>query len=127
MKIEKITTQNYNILVSWYDGWQLPRTPYHYIPKNAYLVDNICAGFVFQMDATPMWYIEGIISNPEIKDKDLKRKALNVLINTLLDVVKKNDGELIISSTPRETLKSTFFLSGFNVASEKYFHLARFV
>jgi len=127
MKIEFVNEHNYGMLVEWYKGWDLPITPFSYIPRNSIIVDTVCAGFVYQLDNTSMWWIEGVVSNPSVVDKELKKQALTVLIKSLEDVVKANDGELIMTSTPRETLSSLFVEQGFNNTPEKYFHLARFI
>jgi hypothetical protein len=127
MKIELVNEQNYSTLVEWYKGWDLPITPFSYIPRNSIIVDDVCAGFVYQLDNTSMWWIEGVVSNPSVTDKKLKKQALTILIKSLEDVVKANDGELIMTSTPRETLSSLFVEQGFNNTPEKYFHLARFI
>lgn len=127
MKIELVNEQNYEMLVEWWNGWNLPVTPRSFIPKNSFIVSNVCAGFIYKLDSTPMWWIEGIISNPAIEDKNIKKQALTLLIFELEKVAKVNGGELILSSTPRESLNFLFLESGFNNTPEKYFHLARFI
>jgi hypothetical protein len=124
MTIEPITFEKYMSLIEWYYGWGLPITPFSYIPKNAFIVDDICAGFLYQWDNTPMFWVEGIISNPKIKDKDLKKKALSALIKKLEEIAILNGAELIITSTPRESLNEHFLKLGFKNAPENYFHLA---
>lgn len=127
MKIELVNEQNYEMLVEWWKDWNLPITPRSFIPKNSFVVENICAGFVYQLDNTSMWWIEGIVSNPSIIDKELKKQAICFLISKLEEVAKNNNGELIMSSTPRESLNTLFLESGFNNTPEKYFHVARFI
>lgn len=125
MNIEKINLNNYKNIVKWYSAWNLPITPYSYIPKNAFIVENFCAGFLYQLDNTPLFWIEGIISNPEIKDKSVKNKALALLINKLEEVAKANNCEILMSSTPRSSLNSLFLDLGFKNTPENYFHLAK--
>ena len=127
MKIEKINSSNYNKLIFWYSGWNLPITPLSYIPETSIIVDDICAGFIYQLEKTPMWWIEGVISNPEIKDKALKKEALSVLITELTKLAKEKNAELILSSTPRESLNTIFLSNEFKNTPEKYFHVARFI
>lgn len=127
MNISPITKEKYNTLIGWYKKWDLPITPFECIPRNSLIVDDICAGFIYQLDNTPIWWIEGIISNPEIENKDLKKNCLKLLITSLEDVAKSNNGYLIMSSTPRESLNSIFLNEGYKNPPEKYFHLARFV
>ena len=125
MNIEKINKDNYNKLVDWYVNWNLPITPFCFIPENAYIVENICAGFLYRLDNTPLFWIEGIVSNPEIQDKKLKQDALTNLILKLESIATLNGGQLIMSSTPREGLNSVFLSRGFKNTPENYFHLAK--
>lgn len=125
MSIEILNKENYNILVQWYIKWNLPITPFSYIPKNSYIVGNTCAGFLYRLDNTPLFWIEGIISDPNITNKELKKEALNILISTLEDIAKKEGGELLMTSTPRENLNNIFLSKEFKNTPEKYFHLAK--
>lgn len=125
MNIQNINTENYKTLVDWYTLWELPITPYSFIPKNSYMVEDVCAGFLYQLDNTPMFWIEGVISNPKIKDKELKNKALCVLINKLEEVAKSNGAEMVLTSTPRVGLNALFLGCGFLNTPENYFHLAK--
>lgn len=127
MKIELVNEQNYEMLVEWWKGWNLPVTPRSFIPTNSFVVSDVCAGFIYKLDSTSMWWIEGVVSNPAIKDKDLKKEALCLLIRELEQVAKVNNGQLVLSSTPRESLNSLFLELGFNNTPEKYFHVARFI
>jgi len=125
MNIQKITSENYSTLVNWYVKWELPITPFSFIPKTSFIVDDVCAGFVYQLGETPMFWIEGVISNPDIKDKSLKNKALCVLIERLEKTAKGLGGKMILSSTPRFGLNSLFLSLGFKNPPEQYFHLAK--
>ena len=125
MNIQHITKNNYNTLVEWYIGWDLPITPFSFIPKTAFIVDNVCAGFLYQLDNTPMFWVEGVVTNPAIKDKQLKKIALCGLIKKLEESAFKQGGKLLMSSTPRESLNTTFLSLGFKNTPENYFHLAK--
>lgn len=127
MNLYNITNENYNTIVEWYKGWDLPITPFECIPRNSLIVDNVCAGFIYQLDNTPMWWIEGVISNPKVEDKKLKKESLKILIKSLEDVAVQNGGSLIMSSTPRESLNMIFLDAGYKNPPEKYFHVARFI
>lgn len=130
MKIGVYTKNNYQTLCSWYDGWKLPRTPENLIPSSSLLVfkdlNPICGGFLYQMSETPMFWIEGIISDPK-SSKDDRKEALVVLVKGLTDLAKEFGGQMLLSSTPRESLTSLLKSQGFSSAPEQYNHVAKWI
>ena len=72
-----------------------------------------------------MFWIEGIITNKQ-SDKNLRKEGLNILIKNLCIIAKEKGADIIMSSTPRESLKETFENCGFRLTPEKYYHLGRF-
>lgn len=125
MKCSLINPDNYNTLVEWYLGWNLPVTPYSYIPKTAVIVEDVCAGFLFRLSETPMFWMEGIISNPKMKDKELKAKGISTLVKELEAYAKIQGCELLLTSTPRESFNESLLKMGYSPAPERYFHLGK--
>lgn len=112
-----------------YKEWNLPVTKKDWIPEDTFIVENdgklVCSGSLYQLSQTPMFWIEGLISNKNI-DKTIRKEALIVLINKLYEVGKEKGAEIILSSTPRDGLKDIFEENGFYQTPEKYYHLGRF-
>lgn len=127
MNIRSYKKEDYNTLVNWYNKWNLPITPEDYIPQYALIVEKdvpLCSGFLYQLGDTSMYWIEGIISNPDSKKED-KIEGLKLLINSLVNIAKENKASLILSSTPREGLKNIFNENDFGTTPEQYYHLGR--
>ena len=80
------------------------------------------------------WLIYKLQSCDMLKNPDsgefwniLKKEALSVLITELTKLAKEKNAELILSSTPRESLNTIFLSNEFKNTPEKYFHVARFI
>ena len=98
----KLTDNDYELLVSWWKWWRW--TP---IPKN-FLPDNGTGGIMIEKDNTPVvagfiYYtnsdavvVEWIISNPDYKDKN-RKQAVEVLLNTIEEVCKKQGKQYMFS------------------------------
>ena len=129
MIIKRFEDTDYSRLVTLWDNWSLPHTPITWIPKDTFLVEIdqklVCSGSLYQLGNTPMFWAEGIISNKEI-DKNIRKEGLDLLINHLFLIAKAQGADIVISSTPRDSLKDIFLSKGFSPAPEKYHHIARF-
>lgn len=128
MIFRKYQKEDYKILEEWYDKWFLPHTPEHWIPETTYLVYDgelpICCGSVYQLGKTPMFLIEGILSDPWF-DNDKRKDAINFLIKNLSNLNKELNCEMLLTSTPRTGLMMCFMENNFKPAPEQYSHLAR--
>lgn len=112
-----------------YEEWNLPITLKTWIPEDTFILEQnneiVCSGSLYQLSNTPMFWIEGIITNKKI-DRNLRKEGLHILIENLFKIAKEKGADLILSSTPREGLKETFEDCGFKLTPEKYYHLGRF-
>lgn len=121
--------KDYKSLVEWYKGWNIPVAPECFIPSLALVVEKetkpMCMGFVYQMGNTPMFWIEGIISDPAI-EKHIRKEAIDLLVIELTQLAKNNGSIMVLSSSPREGLVSTFKKQGFKESPEKYHHLVKY-
>ena len=119
---------HYDTVVSWWHGWNLPSSPKSFLPLG-YVARNakqepICAGFLYQLGNTPMFWIEGIVSNPEASKED-RKDALVRLITALTKEAKDRGCEMLLGSTPRDSLAAIYGECGFGAAPEKYLHVGR--
>ena len=128
MDIRKFELSDYSTLVKWYIEWELPITPYSWLSEETYIVENgdepLCVGGVYQLDKAPFFWIESIASNRNSKKED-RKQAIKFLIKHLEAVAKNKGAEIIMGSTPRDSLADTFKELGFNNAPEKYIHLGK--
>jgi hypothetical protein len=125
-----VETYDYPALITWWEKWQLPLTPPRYLPQGMMVEDEngkrVCVGFLFRMSATPLFWIEGIVSEPSV-DRAKKAEGLELLVKGLGESAKAQGCELLMGSTPREGLKQVFVDAGYTAAPEAYFHLGRII
>lgn len=122
-----LAAKDYPVLVDWYKAHKLPVAPPSYLQDGLVIWDGsepVCAGFIYRLGWTPMFWIEGIISNPNYP-AHARRRALHHLINGLTNIAVERGCELLMGSTPRETLEGVFRECGFGSAPEKYSHVAK--
>lgn len=119
---------DYRDLAAWWAEWGLPVSPPEFLTHTASVVEQdgekICAGFLYQLGSSQMWWIEGIVSNPK-SEKEIRRHALYLLIQNLTEKAQKSGAKIVMTSTPRESLAQMFEESGFKPTPEKYFHYGR--
>lgn len=120
--MKKLTSNDHEIIDGWYKDWGLPITPKSWYSDEAYILDNICAGQIYQMGNSKMFWIEGIVTNPNC-EKELKKEGINKMINFLTNKSKELGAEIVMTSTPRESLENMFKNQGYKNAPEKYAHL----
>jgi hypothetical protein len=121
---------HYAYLVDWCKLHKLPITPYNLLPRVGCVVtdgkDNnpICMGFLYQLDNTPMYWVEGITSNPHT-DKEKRGEGLKILLEWCYNEGIRLGGELILGSSHHESLTGHFKNSGFSDSGRTYKHLGR--
>lgn len=129
MVVRAFLPSDYSLLANWWRDWELPVAPIEFLPTDSGLIVMsgflpVCAGFLYQLGDTPMFWIESVVSNPNV-EKEVRTEALGHLIGGLADKAKEMDCELLMGSTPREGLAQIFQEQGFGQAPEKYVHVAR--
>lgn len=98
LKIRKLTENDWDLLVSWWDAWpEWVNPPKEFLPNNGtggLLVEKnnipIVAGFLYFTNSEAV-LLEWIISNPEYKEKD-RKLAIETLINGA-EIFCKNNGK----------------------------------
>jgi len=98
LKIRKLTENDWDLLVSWWDAWPDWVNPSKgFLPNNGtggLLVEKnnvpIVAGFLYFTNSEAV-LLEWIISNPEYKNKD-RKLAIETLINGA-EIFCKNNGK----------------------------------
>ncbi len=101
--IRKLTENDWDTLVSWWDAWPKWNTPAQdFLPGNAtsgLIVEKnntpIVAGFLYFTNSAAV-LLEWIVSNPEYKEKD-KKKAIETLVSSAEIFCKNNDKKYMFS------------------------------
>lgn len=88
-KARLITESDYdNILKQWWKDWRWQAPPKDFLPMdfNGIIIsdDNqdICACFIYNTNSQVSW-LEFIISNFDVKDRELRKSALEFMIETV--------------------------------------------
>lgn len=88
-KARLITKSDYdNILKGWWKDWRWQAPPEDFLPLdfNGIIVSNedfdICACFIYNTNSQVSW-LEFIISNFDVKDRELRKAALEFMIETV--------------------------------------------
>jgi hypothetical protein len=128
----KLTDNDYELLVSWWKWWRW--TP---IPKN-FLPDNGTGGIMIEKDNTPVvagfiYYtnsdavvVEWIISNPDYKDKN-RKQAVEVLLNTIEEVCKKQGKQYMFSIGRSKQLIDTHKKLGWVVDNKPSYEIVKVI
>lgn len=118
-----LTTEDYPELVKFWKDNRFSPIPQSALPNNGtgglmvYQGDiNICAGFIYNTNSSLCW-LEFITSNFEVKDKKLRREALNYLILQLCESAKMMGKTAIFTSVKNHGLIQRFNDCGFEIGS----------
>jgi len=125
LQLRFTTKKDYPSLSDWWDWWRwkeakpsielLDNLKFGMMVSNE--TQDICAGFIYFTNASAFCLMEYIISNPAIKDRELRRSALIFLICSLQEFAKKNKVKVIFSSVKNPNLIKTYQECGFMVGS----------
>lgn len=100
MVISKVTEDNYPILTAWWAFHKWGAVPLDHLPEIGLLVSenglNLCAGFLYETNSK-FALLEFIISNP-LCDKLLRDRALDILIDSLIQKAKEKGFKTVFSS-----------------------------
>jgi hypothetical protein len=107
---------DYPMIEAWYLAQMEPCPPIDLLPKNGFVVEDICAGFLYLTDSR-LGIIDCYISNPEIS-KDLRDKALNLVTLSIIDKAKDYKCRVLIATSNVAAVKRRTELHGFKYVCE---------
>lgn len=114
------TIDYYSELKEWWSAWRFTAPSIDMLPKNVFVISyggiNICAGFLYQTGTSIHW-MEYIVSNFEIKERELRRDAIMKLLMVISETSKRIGGSVIFSSLRNESLMNHMKAAGFMVGS----------
>lgn len=126
MQVQKITSQDYDILHSFWKTWKFPPPPPEFLPDNGLgglkIVMNgeiVCAGFLYETNSKVAW-LEFVVSNPNIKDRDLRHKALVDLIRYLTVQAEMKGYKYVFSSLRNPSLTDKFKEVGYSASKPNH-------
>ena len=119
MEARYLRTKDYSKLKGWWEKWKWTPIPQQSLPDNGkggimvYDENNdICAGFLYLTNSDMGW-IEFIISNPEVKEKSIRKDALVYLIENLSKLAKDSGVRVIFISVQNKGLEQRYIDAGF--------------
>ena len=89
------TKDDYKVLQSWWDARKIAHIPERYLSTMGIMVENVACGFIYTTDSA-MAIIENFVSNPETP-KDIRNKALDLIIECMLDYCLATGIESIVA------------------------------
>lgn len=93
-------------------SWARPGINYdpELFPRTGYIVDNICAYFLYETDSRVAW-LENLISNKD-SDKEERRKAIGMVIDALIIEAKRKGYKVLYATTSNSNLITRAMLIG---------------
>lgn len=116
MEFRYIEQSDYEMLVDWWKFWRFPAPPIEMLPDSGVIVNkdgvDICAGFIYFTNSKTCW-IEFIVSNPNVKQKEDRREAIANVIEVLCSIGKNNGYTIAYTSLKNESLQNKYLECGF--------------
>lgn len=121
LKIRNTSEQDYDMFVSWWKWFRFPPPPKQMLPNNGndgilVLDENdveVCAGFIYATSSPYLFWLEWVISNPKVKNRELRDQSITLLINSLSGLAKQMGAVSIYSSLKNESLVRHYEKCGF--------------
>lgn len=110
---------DYKLLCQWWKDWRWKAPSKQMLPdegKSGIIISyggvEICAGFLYYTNSG-ICFIEYVISNFYVKDRDLRKEAIDLLLELLSAVAKKDGYVLAFTFTGNPHLQESFKRVGF--------------
>ena len=127
LKIRLTTENDYTELYDWWLWHRWSKPPSKELLDNlkfgiiiSHNNENVCAGFIYFTNARAFGILEYIISSYKIKDKTIRKEALELLIITLMDIATKKNVKTLFTFVKHESLVNRLKHCGFVVTSDNY-------
>lgn len=124
-KVRNLIETDYIELLDWWKWHRFPAPSRELLPddistgvmvsKNG---ENICAGFVYATSSSNLYWIEWIVSTYKVRDKQIRKEAIRILIDTLSGLVSEVNGKYIYTSLKNQNLVQSYLDCGFIKGSE---------
>lgn len=116
MEARAFELYDYPMIEAWYRAQMEPVPPLDLLPKNGFIVEDICAGFLYLTDSR-LGIIDLYISNPDIS-KDYRDKALNLVTIEIINKAKEYNCRVLMATSNIAAVKRRTEFHGFKYAGE---------
>jgi hypothetical protein len=123
MEVRKYQPSDYFELCTWWELQKWPSMGQDHLPENGFIVEGIAAGFLYKTDSK-FALMEFIIANPKT-EKETRAQALDLVIDSLLNLAKELDFKSVFSSITHPKLLQRYQQHGFVVTDENMTNLVR--
>lgn len=127
MNLRITNLDDYSELVSWWKWHRWSNPPTIELLDNlrfGIIISqdsvNICAGFIYFTNARAFGLLEYIVSNPNVKDRSVRKEALKLLIGSLCEVANQKGMSTIITFVKHPSLINNLNECGFVKSAEGY-------
>lgn len=129
LTIRQLNENDYqDILVGWWESWNWTAPEKDFLPDNGlggYIVYDedipVCAGFVYVTNSRVSW-VDWIISNRNYKEKNKRREAIKMLIDSLTNISKMSGSKYAYALIKNNSLIKTYedlgYIKGDSYTSE---------
>jgi len=129
LTIRQLNENDYQeILVDWWNDWGWTPPEKDFLPDNGmggYIVYDdqtpICAGFIYITNSRVAW-VDWIISNKNYREKDKRREAIKILIDSLTNISKMSGSKYAYALIKNNSLIKTYeelgYIKGDSYTSE---------
>lgn len=134
MHIRKLNETDYeDILLKWWKDWKWTAPQKDMLPENGsggFIVYDedvpVCAGFLYNTNSGIAW-CEFVISNFEYREKDKRREALLLLLNTLEQVASSLGKKYLYSVLKNHSLIDTYEAAGYVKGDRGYQEMIKLI
>jgi hypothetical protein len=119
LTIRPLIESDYDVLCKWWKDWGWNPIPKGFLPQNGegglmVMEDEtpIVAGFLFVTNSEVAW-LEFIISNKNYTNKEIRKKSINLLIETLTNMAKQNGFKYIYTILKNDSLIKAYETVGY--------------
>lgn len=123
---------DYEMLCEWWRMWRWTPVDRLILPDNiesglmvSYEGVELCSGFVYKTSSSSLYWIEFIVSNPNVKDREVRKEGLKFLVNGLIFMSEQLGAKAIYSSLVNGNLKQTYMDCGFVEGSKGAIQMIR--
>lgn len=134
MHIRKLNETDYeDILLKWWKDWRWVAPQKDMLPENGsggFIVYDedvpVCAGFLYNTNSGIAW-CEFVVSNFEYKDRDKRKKALLLLLDTLEQVALSLGKKYLYSVLKSHGLINTYETAGYVKGDKGYQEMIKLI
>ncbi len=119
MKVRLTTNEDYKELCDWWSWHRFPAPSLELLDNLrfgimvSYQGENICAGFVYFTNARAYGMLEFVVSTYKVRDKEIRTKAIRLLLFSLQELAKKQGVKMLFSSLRNANLIKHYKDCGF--------------